>query len=217
MEWTLLSSLAEEDRRVVIAATHRRKFRRDEVIFHEGDAGDSYHLVAKGKVAIQVSTANGDLTTLNVLGPGDGFGELALVGGDAHRSATTRALEATETMVLHRTDFEDLCRRQPGVQRLLVDLLAQQVRRLSGQVLDALYVPAELRVVRRLNELANLYDTGKERIVIPVTQEELASMAGTTRPTANRALQELAAEGTVELGRGRTEVLDITALERRAR
>jgi CRP-like cAMP-binding protein len=217
MEWTLLGGLGEAERRAVLAAATRRKFRRDEVLFHEGDVGDTYHLIAKGKVAVQVSTPNGDLATLSVISAGDGIGELALVGHDTARSATVRALEPTETLMLHRTAFDDLCKRQPGVQRLLIDLLAQQVRRLSQQVLEATFVPAELRVIRRLHELATIYDTGSTPITIPVTQEALATMAGTTRPTVNRALRDLETAGVVELGRGRTEVTDLAVLARRAR
>lgn len=217
MEWALLSSLSAEDRAAVLRATTRRRYDRGEVLFHEGDLGDTLHLIAKGKVMVQVSTPDGDVATLTVLTVGESFGELALVDPQARRSATVRAIERCETMVLQRADFEDLRRRQPHVERLMVEVLASQVRRLSDQVLEALYVPAELRVIRRLTHLATIWSGDGGPVTIPVTQEELATMAGTTRPTANRALQELVAEGVVELGRGRTVVTDQPALQRRSR
>ena len=89
--------------------------------------------------------------------------------------------------MLHSSDFDELRRRHPSVERFLVDVLAAQVRRLSGQVLDALYMPADHRVVRRVADLAALYNTGVEPIDIPIRQEDLASMAGTTRPTGRTA------------------------------
>lgn len=218
VQWTLLQSLSDADQRAVIAACVRRKFRKGETVFHEADVGDTVHLLAHGHVAVRVSTPMGEIVTLSVLGPGASFGELALVGPDTARSATVVALDAVETLSLRRPDFVTLCAQQPGVKDLLVQLLAEQVRRLSNQVLEAMYVPADKRVVRRLRDLADLYADGTAGpVTIPVTQEDVATMAGTTRPTANRTLQELANEGIVDLGRGRTEVLDPAALAKRAR
>lgn len=217
VEWGLLQGVPEEDRRAVLKAAARRRFAAGDVVFHEGDPGDTLHLIASGKVAVQVSTPGGDVATLAVLAAGDFFGDLALVDEGSRRSATVRAIERCETLAVHRDDFNDLCRRRPSVERFLVLLLATQVRRLSGQVLEALYVPAEQRVLRRLAGLVALWAGDGTVVTIPVTQEELASMAGTTRPTANRALQDLAAAGVVELGRGRVVVLDSDALTRRAR
>jgi CRP-like cAMP-binding protein len=81
-----------------------------------------------------------------------------------------------------------------------------------------LYAPAERRVIRRLHDLVQRYPTAPDGTVsIPLTQEDLASLAGTTRPTTNRVLQELAAVGIVSLGRGRTDVIDPAGLARKAR
>ena len=85
-------------------------------------------------------------------------------------------------------------------------MLAAQVRRLSGEVLDALYMPADHRVVRRVADLAVLYNTGVEPIDIPIRQEDLASMAGTTRPPGNRVLKQLEDDGVLSVSRGRMEV-----------
>ncbi len=166
---------------------------------------------------MKVSTPFGDVATLNVLGPGESFGELALLSGDSLRTASVIALEPVETKALHRRDFDELRRKHPAVERLLVEALAAQVQRLSGQVLDALYVPADKRVIRRMAQLAALYDDGSAVISVPVRQEDIASMAGTTRPTANRVLMSLQADGLLTLARGRTDVLDLPGLERRAR
>ena len=106
---------------------------------------------------------------------------------------------------------------QPAVERFLVDVLASQVRRLSAQLVEALYVPADTRVVRRLSDVAALYDDGTGRRDVPLRQEDLASMAGTTRPTTNRVLKQLEAEGMVVLRRGGLLVVDPTALQVRAR
>jgi len=94
-----------------------------------------------------------------------------------------------------------------------VEYLAGQVRRLSERLAEALCLEARTRVLRRLLELHAVFDRGP----VPVTQEEISTMAGTTRPTVNRVMQDLAEAGIVELGRGRFIVVDSAALARATR
>jgi CRP-like cAMP-binding protein len=126
------------------------------------------------------------------------------------------ALEPCETLSLGRDQFERLRASYPGVNRFLVELLSARVERLNGQLLEVLYVPAERRVLRRLLDLCQLYVGDGQHIVIPVTQEMLASLAGTTRPTANQVLGRLAASQLVEVSRGQIVVLNRGELHRRA-
>ena len=202
MEFELLEALTPEIRRAVLINSVRRVFRKGETLFHEGDPGNTLHLIEKGRVAIRPCAPDGNAVTLAVLGPGSSFGELALLGEDSLRTATVIALEPVETRAIHRRDVDDLRRREPSIDRFLVDALAAQVRRLSAQVLESLYVPAEDRVVRRLETLAEVYDVGVRPIAIGVRQEDLATMAGTTRSTTNRVLQHLVRGGVIEVRRG---------------
>ncbi len=208
----LFGGLSDDDRRVVTAKMVRRSFRKNETLFLQGDEGDSVHIIQRGRVAVRTSTPNGDEVTLAVLGTGDFFGEQALLTEEARRTATVVALDAVETRMLHRRDFDELCRTRPSVQGFLVRLLASQVRRLSEQMLEVLYVPVDDRVVRSLVRLADLFDSGSGRVEVVVRQEDLASLAGTTRPTANRVLRRLEHDGVITLHRGRITVVDDLAL-----
>jgi CRP-like cAMP-binding protein len=89
-------------------------------------------------------------------------------------------------------------------------------RRTSELLVEALFVRADVRVLRRLDELAALYGARAPGTVVPLTQDDIAGLAGTSRATVNRVLREEAARGTIELGRGKTVVLDPAALVRRA-
>lgn len=215
MHTDLLGGLSDDERRMVTAKMTRRVYRKGETLFFEGDRGDCLHIIQKGRVAIRTSTPHGDVVTLTVMGPGECFGEQALLSPASRRTASVVALEAVETRMLDGRDFEDLRRRNPAIERFLVEVLAAQVRRLSAQVLDALYVPAEKRLIRRLDDLMRLYAAAAGD-TIPIRQEDLATMAGTTRPTANRVLKALEDEGIVRLGRGRTIILDPAGLSARA-
>jgi len=218
MKWALLDGVPQDDVQQLLSIARRRKFARGEVVFHEQDPADTLHLIDKGRFAVRVATPLGDTAILSVLGAGQMFGELALLGEkDQRRSATVAALEASETRSVHRIDFDRLRERNPGTADVLVAILSGQMRRLSRHLVVALYVSAEKRVLRRLLEVSEIYGEPGGEIVVPLTQEDLAGLAGTSRATVNRVLRDEEARGTVKLGRGRTTVLDAEALARRGR
>lgn len=211
MEWEILRNLEPADRRRVLAGAVRRRYRGGEHLFHQSDPGDSVHLIERGHVAIQVVNAQGTTLTLTILGPGGFFGEQALLDPEARRTASAVAVGPVETAELRRARFNDLQRQHPQVTIVLVEMLAAQVRRLSEQLLDAHTLTAEQRVLKQLRVLADSFAEG-DSATIPLTQEDLASLAGTTRPTANRALQGLVDAGRIALRRGRIEVPLLSAL-----
>ena len=218
MEWRLLEGVPEEEVRRLLQVARRRRFSRGEVVFHRDDPADSLHLISKGRFAVRVMTPLGDQATIAVRGPGESFGEMALVGQGARRSATVEALENAETFCVYEGEFARLRREHPQVTELVIGFLANEVRMLNERLLEALYVPVERRVLRRLNELARMYgENAGGQVEIALTQEELAGLAGTSRATVNTVLGDAQKRGLVELGRGKTRILDPEGLARRAR
>ncbi len=210
MEWRLLAGVSAEDVRRLVAVAQRRTFSRGQVVFSGDDAADALHLVVRGHFAVRVAIPTGETVLLAMIGPGDAFGELALVS-DGRRGATVQAFSDGETLALHRDAFEALRRARPQVDRSLAVILAERLRRVNDLLMEAHYVDADVRVRRRLLELGAAFDG-----TIPLTQEEIAQTAGTSRATVNRVLREEEAAGAVELGRGRTTVTDAAALRARA-
>jgi CRP-like cAMP-binding protein len=213
---SLLANLPPEDAQRVLRSARRRIFEAGEVICHEGDIADTLHFIVSGRVAATVTSLDGRQLTLSVLGKDEYFGELALLSADSLRSATIRTLEATETRSIHRDDFEALRREHGRLSDLLLYLLATRVRRLSSLLQEALHVPVEIRIRRRLLELASIYDDAGRDTVIPLTQEQLAEIAGTARGTVNRVLRQEESHGSLRLGRQRVTILDTRGLRRRA-
>ena len=211
----LFSGLPEAELRRLVAVARRRRFDRREVVFHRGDPADSLHLIVKGRFTARVTTQLGDTVTVAILGPGEAFGELALVDVGAVRSTTVAAVEAGETFAINRDDFKKLRGEYPEVNEVLVRLLAARVRRSSDRLLEALFVPAETRVLRRLGELVQLYGQSAPGTLIPLTQEDIAGLAATSRATANRVLRAEEKRGTVRLARGKTVILDPADIARR--
>jgi CRP/FNR family cyclic AMP-dependent transcriptional regulator len=212
--WSMVEGVPEEEVRLLLSVARRRRFSRNEVVFHRDDPGESLHLIQKGRFAVRVMTPLGDTATIAVRGPGESFGEMALITEGSRRSATVSALEPAETFAVYREEFERLRRQHPSVNDVLFRFLAGEVRRLNELLLEALYLPVERRVLRRLHELAETY--ADRQGSIPLTQEQLAELVGTTRPTLNQVLRAEEERGTLELRRGATVVLDRDAIARRA-
>jgi CRP/FNR family cyclic AMP-dependent transcriptional regulator len=208
MPWRLLEGVPDEEVQRLLSVARRRTFVRNEVVFHQGDPAEAMHLIWSGRFAVRIKTAIGDATTVAILGQGDTFGELGLIDEARERSATVVALERAETRAIARGDLERLRREQPQVNELLLRLLAARIRRTNDLLAEALYVSADKRVLRRLRELADLYGPEEGARVIPLTQEEIAELAGTSRATVNRVLRTEERAGSLELTRGRTTVLD---------
>ncbi len=173
-------------------------------------------MIVKGKVAICAGGALGEVSILSILGVGEVFGELTLVGDEPHRTATVQAIEATETLVLYRGDFDELRVRHPSVDRFLIALLASQVRRLTRRVVEAAEVPATTRVYRRIVELAEIFGATEPGAHVPITQEQLASMAGVKLRITNKVLGEARRDGILATARRRLTLLDFPELRKRA-
>ncbi len=211
VEWTLLEGLPPEDVRRLLAIARRRTFRKGEVVFHRDDLAESLHLIVKGRFAVRITTQLGETALLDVIGPGEAFGELALLSPGSRRSATVESLDDGETLSVYRDDFALLQSEHPGVKDVLLRLLAEQLARASDRIVEAHYTDAETRVRRRLRDLA----VRQGQPAVSMTQEHLAEMAGTSRATVNRVLREEERRGTVALSRGCTTVIDLEELSRR--
>jgi CRP/FNR family cyclic AMP-dependent transcriptional regulator len=217
VEWRLLADVPPEDVRQLLSIARRRTFSRGEVVFHRDDPADSLHLIQKGRFSIRIMTPLGETAVIAVRGPGENFGEMALVAPGGRRAATVAALEDAETFAVYQTDFHRLRKEHPSVTDVLVAFLANEVRVQNERLLEALYVPVERRILRRLAELSRVYGDGGDDAVIPLTQEELAELAGSTRATVNLVLRTEEKRGSIELRRGRTIVLKRDDIVRRAR
>ncbi|HEU0236795.1 MAG TPA: Crp/Fnr family transcriptional regulator [Candidatus Limnocylindrales bacterium] len=195
----------------------RRRYRRGEVIFHEGDPGDALHLVTEGLVKIGRISPDGDEAIVAALGPGEAFGELVLLDG-APRSATATALEATVTLTLARDVFVSLVDDDPSFRWALFAGIAAHHRRLTDQLAEAHFLDLAGRLARQLARLARdgTADGGAVRLGRLYTQSELAAMIGGTRPRVNRLIGEFVDAGLIRVESDDLVIVDLEALERRA-
>jgi CRP/FNR family transcriptional regulator, cyclic AMP receptor protein len=197
-----------------------RRFRRGEVLFHQGDPGDALFIVMGGTIKIMLPSETGDEAILATLRPGDVFGELALLDG-APRSATAVALEATETLILPRDQFRELLATEPAIRDALLASIAAELRRLTNHVEELHFLDITGRLASRLARLAAesgaARPDGSVRLKSPLTQGDLAAMIGCTRQSVNKLLGMFTDDGLIRLERDSIVVLDLDGLIRAAR
>ncbi len=214
MEFRVLQGVPPADAKAFLAMARKRTFDRSEVVFHEGDSADAVHLVTEGRFALRVVSALGQSAMLAVRGPGETFGEFALLPGGARRTVTVSALEPGATLSVGRQPFRELARQHPSLMDVFVALLAERLRYSDERLRAAYFLDADARVRWSLLQLVPIYgDT--THAVVPLTQESLAELAGTARGTVNRVLRDEQDQGAVALERGRVVVLDPDALASR--
>lgn len=174
----------------LVESMRRRNYRRGEVVFHQGDPGDTLHVIAAGRVKVVVLAEGGDEIVLFILGPGELFGEIALLDGGP-RTATVVAVEHLETTTLKRQDFLDLLRRSPTALESVLAALAASLRRTTDELSDLVGLDLHARLAKRLLALADSHGRpvgDAIEIELPLTQEELAGMVGATRASVNKLL-----------------------------
>jgi CRP/FNR family cyclic AMP-dependent transcriptional regulator len=212
----VLLALPDDEARQLLRAARVTTYARREVVVRAGDVADSFHVVLEGRAAVRVTTPAGESAIVTVLGPDSHFGEVSLLGGaEPRRTADVVALERVRTLSIPAAVFHDLRERNPRLERLVTSILAQRVEELSAQLVEALYDGLERRLVRRLVSLAGTFAGSATDVVVPLTQDELAQLAGGARPSVNQVLRRLEDAGVVRLSRGRVTVLDVSALRAR--
>src|SRR5215213_3078270 len=200
------AGLGPEGLDAVAALCVTRSIRAGEILFLKGDPGDALYAVRRGQIRIATGTDDGRRLTLNLLGPGDVFGEIALLDGHS-RTADAIAVEPTDLFMVLRRDFLDLLERQPRVAVRIIEFLCERFRWMSERMEEAVLLPLQARLSHRLLALAE--DYGAE---IHISQHDLAVFVGSTRESVNRQLQAWQRKGIVAVGRNRVTVLDRVGL-----
>ncbi|TAI62572.1 Crp/Fnr family transcriptional regulator [Bradyrhizobium sp. Leo170] len=190
---------------------HTQHVQAGEVLFQKGDAGDALFGVRRGQIRIETGASDGNRLTLNFMGPGDLFGEVAVLDGQ-DRTADATAGEASELFVLRREDFLSFLEREPKVAVKLIELLCQRIRWMSERMEESVQQPLPVRLAKRLCALAS--DSGSE---VHISQEQLGIVVGAARESVNRQLQLWRKDGILDLQRGRILLHDMPKLTAMAR
>ncbi|TMR98656.1 Crp/Fnr family transcriptional regulator [Nonomuraea basaltis] len=214
-EIPLFRVLGESGIQSTARAGHARRYRSGQIIFHQGDPGESLYVLLDGLVKVVFTTEHGDEIVLNMLTRGDTFGEMALLDGSP-RSASIVTVRPAWVFALPRARLLELMREHPGLADEFLRLLGHMVRRLTGQAADLAFLDLGGRLAKLLLQLADKSGGTQGVVDLPgLTQSDLAALIGATRPAVNRALQSLVSRELIAI-EGRTiTLLDVAALRKR--
>ena len=207
----LFADLGAEELGRIAGLCHTRQLAAGEALFLKGDSGDALFGIRRGQIRIETGTSDGGRLTLNFLGPGDLFGEVAVLDGQC-RTADATASEASELFVLRREDFTAHLEREPRVAVKLIELLCQRIRWMSDRMEESVLQPLPVRLARRLCALGS--DFGSE---VNISQEQLGVFVGAARESVNRQLQQWRKDGILDLQRGKIILRNMSELTRVAR
>jgi len=210
------ASLSDQELEVLAESLGKRTFGKGMIIFHKGSPGQTMYIIESGKVRIFILSESGQEISVNIYGPGDVFGELALLDG-LPRSAGAVAMEKTVTFNLHRDDFLRHLEVCPRMARSIMEVLSTRVRYTTDYAESLAFLDVYGRVAAKLLELADRYGVQQEGIEIELrlTQAELASWVGTSRESVNKVLGTFRDYGLIEVEGQRITILDQQGLRRR--
>jgi CRP-like cAMP-binding protein len=212
----VFSALTPDELARVAQVVVPRRFEAGEIVFKEGDEGSTCYVVRSGRARAVREHPDGRSITLAHFGPGDIFGEMAMLDGE-RRSATVESIEGTEAIAILSADMHRLLREYPDISVKLIAALGQRLRETNERLARQSFQTVQSRVA---SVLAQLVESTRSEgvpegdVVITATQAELAQLAGSSRESASRFLAVLERAGIISQGRGRLTVHDPGALGR---
>ena len=209
----LFSQLGPADLQRVLDLARERAYPKNSVILFEDDPGDALYVVKDGQVKVVLIGEDGREVILSVLGPGEFFGEMALID-DEPRSAHVIAMDDSALLVLRREDFQGLLAETPAIALSMLRELTRRLRRVDEKVGSLVLLDVNGRVASLLLELSQ--EAGGDRITRRLTHHTIAQMIGSSRETVSRTMRELVDKGFIEVSRRDIVIRDRAALEQAA-
>lgn len=210
----LLEGLSEEELGRLSRLARTRVYKPREVIVRKGDAAEEVFVLLRGRAKVGAPGAQGADATMNLMGRGEVFGEIAILDGQP-RSATVTALEECEIAVVDKPAFNSVLASSPSIAVKLLGVLAGRVRELTTRIEDRAFLDVSARLAKELLRLAKNHGSASgaaARIELRLSQQELGDLIGATRESVNKQLREWTRTGIVKQERDRIEILDIDAL-----
>ncbi len=211
----LFNGLSPEE--VSCIAAHARSLRRarGEFIYMPGERADSVYVLKQGRVKLSVLSESGKEIAIDIIQPGEIFGEFALLD-ESPRSNMTQALDDVLLWVFDKRDFARLLSSQPKLAMSYIRLVGDRRRRMEKKLSDITSKAASARVCELLHELAvdnPDFEAAAPDYLVPLTHHDVASLIGASRQTTTSVLNDLERRGVIVLGRGWMRVKSLKDLQ----
>ena len=214
---SVFSKLSQTDVEELTKIVTSKKYAADKAVFFQGDPSDSLYILVKGSVKVSNASGDGREKILDILGPGEIFGELAMLDGHP-RSATVTTVEPTELGSISRTDFRDFVSSRPAILWKVLESLCERVRKTSTDMLELSSREVPYRLLAALSQLAEKHGQiaadGSCLIGGSFGINDLVAMVGSSKDIVSRLLHRYQEEGLIELGKSKLIIPDPKALAR---
>jgi CRP-like cAMP-binding protein len=206
----IFSALGPELLRQLQAHALEQLVERGQTVFSKGDVGTSLFAILEGQVKVVSFSMQGKNAVLNFLGPGDIFGEIALLDGGA-RTADVTAVTNCKLIVIDRRDFLPLLHSKPHIAQKLIEILCARLRNTSRQLEEVMFLDLSGKLAKTLLRMSNPKAAPGNRKVL-LTQNEIAQIIGASRESTNKQLREWEDRKWLRIERGGLVLLSPQAL-----
>jgi CRP-like cAMP-binding protein len=178
------------------------EYRKDQIIFAQGDPGDAVFYIQKGKIKIVVTSDQGKEAVVGLLSAGEFFGEGCLMGQPL-RLATARAMIDSEVMRIEKAEMLRVLQDEPSLRELFMTHLLTRNSHVEADLVDQLFNSSEKRLARTILLLANFgKEGGPQPITTTISQKMLAEIIGTTRPRVSHFMNKFRKLGFIDYDHG---------------
>lgn len=214
----LFADLDDRQLGAIGEVARNKSIKRKEELFHKGDDGRQLYIIVSGKLKALTTSVDGDDVVFSIMGPGEVFGEVALLGATP-RTATVSAIEKCELLVVDRRDFMAFLNSHPDIAVKMLQVLSARLKRVSELVEDTLFLNLPLRLAKKLTSLARAYGQrvdGGLRVDLKLSQEEWGDLVGATRESINKQVRQWVDQDIVRVDKGYIVILKPGELEKLA-
>jgi CRP/FNR family transcriptional regulator, cyclic AMP receptor protein len=212
----IFQHLGQDDLRKVARIAKPKQVAANTVVFFEGNRADAFFIVLSGSLKVFQTARDGRVKVLSTMGPGETFGELAMLDGQA-RSASVETVATSELLVISRKDFRELATATPGILWGVLEGVCARLRAQNDSELEAAFQGTQYRVAKAILKLADKHGKATEKgVCVPSTfgAKDVAEMAASTVERVERILEKLEDDGLVRVEEGDLVIPDLRALRR---
>lgn len=195
----LLKDLPEQDKDELVPLLQESKVHKKECVYNMGDASDTIYILKEGRIKVSRFSEDGRELTMDILDPGDIFGELSLTG-EVERETSAEALEDSFICSIRRELFEDFLGKRPDLSLNITKMIGGRMRKIENRLENLIFQDVQKRLFLALSDLGEKYGAPVEEgimISVKLSHQEIANLIGAARETVTSELNNLKKKGRI--------------------
>ena len=212
----IFEELAPADLAIIDQVTIERRYKKNMIIFMEGEPGEGFHYIKRGKVKIAQLTQDGREHIINILGPGEVFAEVLLFNRGTY-PATAVAIEDSLIGMIKNSELEKVVTENSRIALQIIRVMSKKLLQAQKKIKTLALSDTFSRTAQILTRLSQQYGQetgGGVQIAVDMTRQDLANLVGTTRETMSRVLSSLKKDKVIDFADQQIIIVDKARLDR---